>query len=67
MFPIVYLFLIVFISDVESLEYGRRDPSRWPRSALYPQNLAPTSPTSGGRSVGIIRSQATEFILVFLV
>jgi hypothetical protein len=29
---------------------------------FYPQKLAPTSPTSGGRSVGIVRSrtQATE-------
>jgi hypothetical protein len=49
------------------LEYGRRDPSRWPRSSLHPQKLEVTSPTSGGRSVGIGRSrtQATKF-LVFL-
>jgi hypothetical protein len=35
--------------------------------ALYPQKLALTSPTSGGRSVDIVRSQsnATEFSLVF--
>jgi hypothetical protein len=46
-------------------EYGRREPSRWPRGTLYPQNFAVTSPTSGGRSVGIVRSrtQATEFFL----
>jgi hypothetical protein len=33
---------------------------------LYPQNLALTSPTSGGRSVGIVRTrtQATEFIYI---
>jgi hypothetical protein len=33
---------------------------------VYPQKLALTSPTSGGRSVGIVRSraQATEFSLV---
>jgi hypothetical protein len=33
---------------------------------LYPQKLALTSPTGGGRSVGIVRSrtQATEFSLV---
>jgi hypothetical protein len=39
-----------------------KDPSRWSRGTLYPQKLALTSPTSGGRSVGIIRSriQATE-------
>jgi len=35
---------------------------------LYPQKLAPTSPTGGGRSVGMVRSRtkATEFSLVFL-
>jgi hypothetical protein len=31
------------------------DPLRWPRDTLYPQKLALTSPTSGGRSVGIVR------------
>jgi hypothetical protein len=50
-------------SGLESLEYGCRNPSRWPRGTLYPQKLVLTSPTSGGRSVGIIRSrtEATEF------
>jgi hypothetical protein len=33
----------------------RGDPLRWPRDTLYPQKLALTSPTSGGRSVGIVR------------
>jgi hypothetical protein len=28
---------------------------RWPRDTLYPQKLALTSPTSGGRSVGRVR------------
>jgi hypothetical protein len=48
---------------LESQEYGSRDPSRWPRGTLYPQKLAPTSPTSSGRSVGIVRlrTKATEF------
>jgi hypothetical protein len=43
-------------SSLESREYGHRDPSHWP------QRLALTSPTSGSRSVGIVRSrtQATE-------
>jgi hypothetical protein len=41
---------------LESREYGCRDPSRWPRGALHQQNLALTSPTSGGCSVGIVRS-----------
>ena len=35
---------------------------------LYPKKLALTSPTGGGRSVGIVRSRtkATEFSLVLL-
>jgi hypothetical protein len=41
-------------SGLENQEYCRRDSSRWPRSSLYPQTLALTSPTSGGRSVGIV-------------
>jgi hypothetical protein len=44
-------------SCLENREYGRRDPLRWPRGTLYPQKLAITSPTSGGRSVGIVRSR----------
>jgi hypothetical protein len=49
-------------------EYGRRDPSRWPHGTLYPQKLAITSPTSGGRSVGIIRlrTQTMEFVCLFV-
>jgi hypothetical protein len=47
-------------------EYGRRDPSRWPHGTLYLQKLAITSPTSGGRSVGIVRSQ-TETMGFFYV
>jgi hypothetical protein len=49
---------------LERREYGGRDPSRWPLGTLYPQKLALTSPTSCGRSVGIVRSwtQATEFV-----
>jgi hypothetical protein len=54
-------------SCLENREYGRRDPSRWPRGTLYPQKLAITSPTSSGRSAGIGRSrtQTMEFSLVF--
>jgi hypothetical protein len=53
-------------SGLEIREYDRRDPSRWPRGTLYQPKLALTSPTSGGRSVGIVRSRtrATEFNLV---
>jgi hypothetical protein len=38
-------------SGLEIREYGRRDASGWPRDILYPQKLALTSPTGGGRSV----------------
>jgi len=36
---------------------------------LYPQKVALTSPTGGGRSVGIVRSRtkATEFSLVLVI
>jgi hypothetical protein len=53
--------------DLENRDYGRRDPSRWPRGILCPQTLALTSPTNGDRSVGIVRSRthATEFFLIF--
>jgi hypothetical protein len=40
-------------SGLEIREYDRRDPSRWPRGTLYQQKLALTSPTNGGRSVGL--------------
>jgi hypothetical protein len=48
---------------LEIREYGHGDPLRWQRDNLYPQKLALTSPTSGGRSVGIVRlrTQAAEF------
>jgi hypothetical protein len=41
------------------------DPSRWSRDILYPQTLALTAPTSGGRSVVKVRlrTKATEFSL----
>jgi hypothetical protein len=50
-------------SGLESREYGRRDPSRWPRGTLYPQKSALTSLTSGSHSVGIVRlrTEATGF------
>jgi hypothetical protein len=50
-------------SGQESLDYDRRDPVRWLRDTFFPQNLALTLPSSGGRSVLIVRSrtEATEF------
>jgi hypothetical protein len=55
-------------SGLEIREYGRRDLSCWPHGTLYLQKLALTSSTSGGRSVGIIRSwnQATEFSFFYI-
>jgi hypothetical protein len=48
-------------SGLESREYGRMDPSRWPHGTLHAQKLALTSPTRGGRSVGRVRSRTQEF------
>jgi hypothetical protein len=50
-------------SGLENREYGRRDKSHRPRGIFYPEKLAVTWPTSGGRSVGKVRwhTQATEF------
>jgi hypothetical protein len=67
--PKVKITIIIIILEIR--EYGRRDPSRWPRSTLYPQKLALASLTSGGRSVGIIRSwsKATEvrFLIIIII
>jgi hypothetical protein len=51
-------------SSLENKEYSHGDPLRWPHDTLYPQKLALTSPTSGGRLVGIVRlrTTATEFV-----
>jgi hypothetical protein len=56
-------------SGLENRDYDRRDPSRWLRRTQYPQKLALTSLTSGGHSVGIVRSrtQATGLVLVCIV
>jgi hypothetical protein len=45
-------------TGLENRDYGRGNSLRWPRDTLYPQRLA-TSPTSGGRSVGIVRLRTT--------
>jgi hypothetical protein len=48
-------------------EYGRRDLLCWLRDTLYTQQLALTSPTSGGHSVDIVCSwtKAMEFLLLW--
>jgi hypothetical protein len=50
-------------SGLETEINGRKDSLRWPCDTLYPQKLALTSPTSGGRSVGIVclPTKTTEF------
>jgi hypothetical protein len=45
-------------SSLENWEYGHGDPLCWPRDTLYPQKLALTAPTSGGRSVGTVLLRA---------
>jgi hypothetical protein len=45
-------------TGLEIREYDHTNPSRWPRGTFYPQKLVLTSPTSGCRSVGIVRSRA---------
>jgi hypothetical protein len=42
-------------SGQENRINDRVGPLRWPRDTHYPQKLALTSPTSGGRSVDIVR------------
>jgi hypothetical protein len=53
-------------SGLENRKYSRRDPLRWPRGTLNPQKLVLTSPTSGGRTVGIVRlwTQVTEIVCI---
>jgi hypothetical protein len=55
-------------SSLENREYGHGDPLRRPRDTLYPQKLAVTSLTRGGRSVSIgrLRTKATEFVCFVL-
>jgi hypothetical protein len=50
-------------SSLENRNYGRRGSSALILNPLYPQKLVLTSPTSSGRSVGIVRSRTngTEF------
>jgi hypothetical protein len=50
-------------TSLENRDYGRRVPPRWARDIPFVRKkLALISPTSGSRSVGIVRSQtkATE-------
>jgi hypothetical protein len=56
-------------SGLENRDCGLQGISRAEYATpLYPQKLALTSPTSGGRSVSIVRSRtkATELLLVVI-
>jgi hypothetical protein len=44
----------------------RGDPLRWPRNTVYPQKLALTWPTSGGRSVGIVHLRTKGYGVFFI-
>jgi hypothetical protein len=54
---------LVWTVRVNGPNKDRGNPLRWTRGTLNPQKLALSSPTSGGRSVGIVRSRikATGF------
>jgi hypothetical protein len=55
-------------SSLENREYGHRDLLCWPHNTLYMQKLALISPTSGGRSAGIVHSwtKAMEILEIYL-
>jgi hypothetical protein len=51
---------------LESRDYGRRDPPRRPRNTPLSAKVL-TSPTIGGRSVGIVRSRTKGTELLFII
>jgi hypothetical protein len=53
-------------SGLKSREYGRKEPLCWP-SDVYPQKLTLTSPTSGDRSVGIVRGLRPGLLYIFFL
>jgi hypothetical protein len=54
--------------DLENRDYGRRGSAAVTTGhPLYPQKLALTSPTSGSRSVGIVRSRTKTMELLLLL
>jgi hypothetical protein len=55
------------VSGLENLEYGHGDLLRWPRDTLYVQKLVLTSPTSGGRSVGVVHLWAKATVFLFFL
>jgi hypothetical protein len=59
---------LTLVRIIEELINSRGDSLRWPRDILYPLNLALTSSTRGGRSVGIVRlwAKVTEFVFYIM-
>jgi hypothetical protein len=53
------------VKKTEINDWG--DPLRCPRNTLYPQKVGTTSPTSGGRSVGIVRLRTKATEIFFLI
>jgi hypothetical protein len=55
-------------SSLEIRKYGSGNLLRWPRNTLHPQKFELTSPTSGGRSIGIVhsRTKGTDFSFFFI-
>jgi hypothetical protein len=64
--PLSLVSTIEELLGLESRDYCRRDPSRWPRSALDPQKLSLTSPTSSGL-YSSLSDQATELFFLWLL
>jgi hypothetical protein len=69
----VYIFIIIIIIIIingfclENKDFGCRESPRADHATFpYLQKLAPISPTSGGRSVGIVhlRTKTTELLLL---
>jgi hypothetical protein len=56
-------------SEQDNLDYSLKNPPHWPRGNPYPQQLAVTSLTSRGHSVGIVlsRTKATELVINLLL
>jgi hypothetical protein len=55
-------------THLENRDYSRGDPLRWPHDTLCQLNLALTSPTGCGRSVGIVRlrTKTTESVSSYI-
>jgi hypothetical protein len=56
------------MTGLENRDYGRRDPSRWPRGTLSAK-VGPNVADKRRSPVGIVhsRAQATKFSLVFYI